>query len=98
MDSAEHSQTAAAATSVASPPRFAGMAARASFAKAGFCALLATTIGVSVHPGARALTRMLCAAFSIAATRVSPRTPCFEAAYADIPPGPVSAATDAVLQ
>ena len=98
LASAEHSHTAAAATSLASAPRLAGIAARASLAKAGFWALFATTIGVSVQPGASALMRTLCAAFSMAATRVSPSTPCFDAAYAHIPPGPVSAATDAVLQ
>src|SRR4051812_33565477 len=67
-------------------------------AKAGFCALFETTMGVSVQPGASALTRMLRPAFSMAATRVSPSTPCLEAAYAHMAPGPVSAATDAVLQ
>ena len=62
------------------PPRLAGMAVLALAANAGFCALFATTIGVSVKPGAKVLTRMLWAAFSIAATRVNPCTPCFEAA------------------
>ena len=59
--------------------RLAGMAVLVA-ANAGFCALFATTIGVSVKPGAKVLTRILWAAFSIAATRVNPCTPCFEAA------------------
>ncbi len=67
-------------------------------AKPGFCALAAATIGVSVQPGASVFTRMLFGPFSIEATRVSPCMACFEAAYAHIPPGPVKAATEAVLQ
>jgi hypothetical protein len=57
----------------------AGMAESVCLANAGFCAAAAMTIGVSVQPGARVFTRIFSAAFSIAATRVSPCT-CFDAA------------------
>jgi hypothetical protein len=53
-------------------------------------------MGVAVAPGQIAFTRMLCGPYSSAATRVSPSTPAFEAAYS-AEPHAMRAAMDAVL-
>ena len=65
--------------------------------KPGKRANVASIIGVSIAPGHTALTRMPCGAYSIAAVRVSPRTPCLLALYGDANGAPRSASVDATL-
>ena len=72
----EQSHTAASATSSASPSRPMGMLARIIASTSGFAAIPARSIGVSMLPGQIALILTPAWAFSMAAVRVIPITPC----------------------
>jgi hypothetical protein len=73
------SHRTAAAISSARPRRPMGWLAIASATLSSSLAIMSVTIGVSMVPGQMALTRMPRGAYSRAALRVRPMTPCLEA-------------------
>src|SRR5690242_17350994 len=54
-------------------------------------------MGVSIHPGQIAFTRIWCGPKSLAISRVRPSTPAFAAAYGAVWPVVANACTEAVL-
>ena len=71
-----HSQSTASAISSPRLRRFIGRSRRKSSTANIPLSSIFDTIGVSIVPGQTALTRMLRAAYSSAALRVNPITPC----------------------